>query len=59
MKISTTSMFNIHQGSSESLKDYLARFDEATTRVVPPNIEIFVGVLQNGLEAGHFNESVA
>lgn len=56
-KMSTTILFNIWQNTSESLRDYLARFNEATIRVIPPNQEMFVGELQNALKEGHFNKS--
>ena len=58
-KISTNSMFNIRQGPSETLRDYLTRFYESTIRVVPPNQLMFVGVFQNGLKVGHFNETLS
>ena len=41
--MSTTIMFNIHQGPSESLRDYLARFNEPTIKIVPKNQQMFVG----------------
>lgn len=56
MKMSTTCMFNIRQGPSELFREYLARLNEVTIRVVPPNQEMFVGVFQNDLKAGNFNE---
>lgn len=58
-KMFIANMFKIRQGPSESLKDHLALFSEATIRVIPPNQEIFVGELQNGLKARHFNESIS
>jgi len=58
-KVSYTSLFNILQGENESLRDYLARYNEATIKVVNPNQELFVGAFQNGLRAGQFNESLA
>lgn len=41
------------------LREYLVYFNEATIKVVHPNQEMFVGAFQNGLRAGHFNESLA
>lgn len=58
-KMSTTDPLNIWQGPSELLMDYLARFNEATIKVVPLNQEISVEAFQNGLKARHFNESIA
>lgn len=58
-KMSTTSLFNICQGPSESLRDYLVRFNENTIRVIPPNQEMFTGVFHSGLNEGYFNESPA
>lgn len=36
-KVSTTSLLNIFQDPSESLRDYHACFNEATVNIVPPN----------------------
>lgn len=58
-KMSTSSMSNIRQDSSESLRDYLNRFNEVTIKVAPQNQEMFVGEFQNELRTGHFNESLA
>lgn len=55
-KTSTTNIFNIWQGPSKILRDYLAWFNEATIRVVPLNQEFFLGEFQNKLKTGHFNE---
>jgi hypothetical protein len=58
-KVSATSLFNVRQGHNESLRDYLARFNDTTIKVTNPNQEVFVGAFQNGLRAGQFNESLA
>lgn len=58
-KISTTSLFNDRHESNESLRSYLARYNDATIKVVNPNQELFVGAFQNGLRVGPFNESLA
>jgi len=58
-KVSTTSLFNVWQEQNESLRSYLARYNDATIKVVNPNQELFVGAFQNGLRAGPFNESLA
>jgi hypothetical protein len=52
-------MFSLRQKSSETLREYLARFSEATIKVSNPNQEMFVAAFHNGLRAGHFNESLA
>lgn len=53
-KIFTTNLFNTWQGPSESLREYLARLNEATIRVVHLNQEMFEWVFQNGLKSRHF-----
>ena len=50
---------NIWYGPSESLRNYLVQFNEETISVIPPNQEMFVGLFQNKLKAGHFNESLS
>ncbi|GAU51074.1 hypothetical protein TSUD_13180, partial [Trifolium subterraneum] len=49
----------IHQFAGSKHVQYLARFNEATIQVCNPNQEMFVAAVQNGLKAGHFNESLA
>jgi len=58
-KVSSNSLFNVLQGHNESLRNYLARFNDFTIKVSNPNQELFVGAFQNGLRAGQFNESLA
>jgi predicted secreted protein len=58
-KVPATSLFNVRQGHSESLRDYLARFNDTTIKVINTNQEVFVGAFHNGLRAGQFNESLA
>lgn len=57
--MSIASLFNICQGPLESLRGYLTCFNEATTKVVPLNQEMFMGALQNRLKVGPFSESLA
>jgi hypothetical protein len=57
-KVPATSLFNVRQEQTESLRDYLARFNDITIKVINPNQEVFVGAFQNGLRAGLFNESL-
>ncbi|PNX84238.1 gag-pol polyprotein [Trifolium pratense] len=59
VKVTSTSLFSIRQAYAESLREYLARFSEATIKVSNPNQEMFVAAFHNGLRAGHFNESLA
>ena len=58
-KVSTTSLFNVRQEQNESLRNYLAWYNDATIKVINPNQELFVGAFQNRLRAGPFNESLA
>ncbi|MCH97763.1 hypothetical protein A2U01_0018759, partial [Trifolium medium] len=44
---------------AEPLREYLARFSEATIKVSNPNQEMFVAAFHNGLKEGHFNEFLA
>jgi hypothetical protein len=48
-------MFSLRQGSFETLREYLARFSEATIKVSNPNQEMFVAAFHNGLRAGHLS----
>ncbi|KAK2442661.1 hypothetical protein QL285_013838 [Trifolium repens] len=59
IKVTATSLFTIRQNHTETLREYLARFCEATIKVSNPNQEMFVVAFHNGLKAGHFNESLA
>lgn len=57
-KVTTVSLFNVRQGPSEPLQEYMARLNEETIKVSHLNQEMFVGAFQNGLTVGHFNESL-
>ncbi|WJX92616.1 hypothetical protein P8452_74233 [Trifolium repens] len=59
IKVTATSLFTIRQNPAETLREYLARFCEATIKISNPNQEMFVAAFHNGLKAGHFNESLA
>ncbi|GAU51615.1 hypothetical protein TSUD_182110 [Trifolium subterraneum] len=59
IKITATNIFTIRQNFAETLREYLARFSEATITVSNPNQEMFVAAFHNGLKVGHFNESLA
>jgi len=41
-KVYSNSLFNVRQGQSESLRNYLARFKDSTIKVSNPNQELFV-----------------
>lgn len=58
-KMVSTSLFNIHQGPFECLREYLTFFNEVITAVIHSNQEMFVEVYQNRIKAGHFNKSLA
>ncbi|MCI60177.1 hypothetical protein A2U01_0081432, partial [Trifolium medium] len=53
IKVTATSLFTIRQDYAEPLREYLARFSEATIKVSNPNQEMFVAAFHNGLKAGH------
>jgi len=58
-KLLATNLFNVRQGYNESLREYLARFNNITIKVINPNQEVFVGAFHNGLRVGQLNESLA
>jgi len=51
-------LFDIRQRPTESLKSYLARFNNATLMVTKPNEDIFVMVFEKGLNSGAFSEAL-
>lgn len=57
--MSTTSLFIIYQGPSESLREYLTLFNETTIKVILPNQEMFMGAFRNRIREWQFNESFA
>ncbi|MCH89551.1 hypothetical protein A2U01_0010450, partial [Trifolium medium] len=59
VQVTATTLFGIRQGHNENLREYLARFSEATIKVSNPIQEMFVAAFHNGLKAGQFNESLA
>ncbi|GAU30847.1 hypothetical protein TSUD_365550 [Trifolium subterraneum] len=59
VQVTATSLFGTRQGHNDNLREYLARFNEATIQISNPNQEMFVAAVLNGLKAGHFNESLA
>lgn len=55
-KVNATSMFNILQRPSETLRVYMVRFNVETIKVSHPNQEMFVGAFQNGLKVDHSDD---
>lgn len=49
-KVSTTSLFNVCQGNSKSLHEYLACFDKVTIKVLNYSQDIFVEYFYNELK---------
>ncbi|RDX83654.1 hypothetical protein CR513_35421, partial [Mucuna pruriens] len=52
-------LFDIRQGKGESLKSYLARFNNATVRVNDPDQKFFIKAFQKGLKASPYSDSLA
>ncbi|RDX74326.1 hypothetical protein CR513_45941, partial [Mucuna pruriens] len=53
-RLEVADLFDIKQSRGESLKSYLARFNNATVRVDDPDQKFFVKAFQKGLRAGPF-----
>lgn len=51
-------LFDIRRGPSESLKNYLDRFNKATVSVEEPNEKFFVAAFMKGLHSGTFSEAL-
>ncbi|RDX92454.1 hypothetical protein CR513_25421, partial [Mucuna pruriens] len=58
-KLEVADLFNIKQNKSETLKSYLARFNNTTVKVNDPNKKFFVKAFQKGLRVGQFSDSLA
>ncbi|RDX88588.1 hypothetical protein CR513_29803, partial [Mucuna pruriens] len=58
-KLEVADLFDIKQVEGESLKSYLARFNNATVRVDDPDQKFFVKAFQKGLRAGPFSDALA
>ncbi|RDX58324.1 hypothetical protein CR513_62370, partial [Mucuna pruriens] len=52
-------LFDIKQAKGESLKSYLACFNNATIQVDDPDQKFFVKAFQKGLRAGQFSDVLA
>ncbi|RDY08102.1 hypothetical protein CR513_07701, partial [Mucuna pruriens] len=55
-RLEETDLFNIRQAKGETLKSYLAWFNNATVRVNDPNHKFFVKAFQKGLRPGQFRD---
>ncbi|RDY08897.1 Pro-Pol polyprotein, partial [Mucuna pruriens] len=58
-QLEVADLFDIRQAREESLKSYLARFNNATVRVNDPDPKFFIKVFQKGLRASPFSDSLA
>ncbi|RDY07090.1 hypothetical protein CR513_08846, partial [Mucuna pruriens] len=58
-KLEVADLFDIRQAKGESLKNYLARFNNATVRVNDPDQKFSVKAFQKGLKATPFSDSLA
>ncbi|RDX65006.1 hypothetical protein CR513_56368, partial [Mucuna pruriens] len=52
-------LFDIKQAGGESLKSYMARFNDATVRVNDPDQKFLVKAFQKGLRVGPFSDALA
>ncbi|RDX64712.1 hypothetical protein CR513_56695, partial [Mucuna pruriens] len=57
-KLEVIDLFNIKQAKGESLKSYLAQFNNATVRVDDLDQKFFVKAFKKGLRAGPFNDAL-
>ncbi|RDX82671.1 hypothetical protein CR513_36511, partial [Mucuna pruriens] len=58
-RLEVADLFDIKQARGESLKGYLAWFNNATVRVNNPDQNFFVKAFQKGLRAGPFKDALA
>ncbi|RDX65198.1 hypothetical protein CR513_56161, partial [Mucuna pruriens] len=58
-RLEVADLFDIKQAEGESLKKYLARFNNATVRVDDPDQKFFVKAFQKGLRARPFSDALA
>ncbi|RDX72508.1 hypothetical protein CR513_48006, partial [Mucuna pruriens] len=58
-RLEVADLFDIKQAKDESLKSYLARFNNATVWVNDPNQKFFMKSFQKGLRVGKFNDALA
>ncbi|RDY04872.1 hypothetical protein CR513_11351, partial [Mucuna pruriens] len=58
-RLEVADLFDIRQIGGESLKSYMARFNDATVRVDDPDQKFFVKAFQKGLRVGPFSDALA
>ncbi|RDX69579.1 hypothetical protein CR513_51294, partial [Mucuna pruriens] len=58
-RLEVADFFDIRKAEGESLKNYLARFNNATVRVDDPDQKFFVKAFQKGLRAAPFSDALA
>ncbi|RDY04806.1 hypothetical protein CR513_11441, partial [Mucuna pruriens] len=58
-RLEMSNLFDIKQDREESLKSFLAWFNNATIRVDDPDQKFFVKAFQKGLRVGPFNDALA
>ncbi|RDX58414.1 hypothetical protein CR513_62271, partial [Mucuna pruriens] len=58
-RLEVVDLFDVRQAEGESLKRYLARFNNATVRVDDPDQKFFVKAFQKGLRTGPFSDALA
>ncbi|RDX69224.1 hypothetical protein CR513_51686, partial [Mucuna pruriens] len=58
-RLEVADLFDIKQEKGESLKSYLARFNNATVRVNNLDHKFFVKAFKNGLRASQFSDALA
>ncbi|RDY00529.1 hypothetical protein CR513_16284, partial [Mucuna pruriens] len=58
-RLEVTNLFDIKQAVGESLKSFLARFNNVIVRVNDPDQKIFIKTFQKGLKASPFSDSLA
>ncbi|RDX89002.1 hypothetical protein CR513_29341, partial [Mucuna pruriens] len=58
-RLEVADLFDIRQAGGESLKSYMARFNDAPVRVNDPDQKFFVKAFQKGLRLGPFSDALA
>lgn len=57
--MSTTNLFNVREGQSKSLREYLVRFNKAAINVINLKYDILIWAFQKLVKDKHFNEFLA
>ncbi|RDX97992.1 hypothetical protein CR513_19163, partial [Mucuna pruriens] len=58
-RLEVAGLFDVRQAKGETLKSYLAQFNNVTVRVNDPDQKFFVKAFQKGLRVGQFSDSLA